>query len=769
MTFVMSVFIIVIGFYGIHELQTANRNTEVFYLMIFLSLACMIFFSFYIVRNINNLIHNLNDNNQKMADNEEKYRALIEYAGDSIIILDENLVITDANDSACRLFGYSHHELINMQSSKVLSKEDAEWQYMCKQIIETSKNLLSEKKIKRKDGSEVETEINTRLLEGKGYISIVRDISERKKTEVKLKQSEEKYRSLIEHAGDAIFLIDDNTMIVDANQSACEILGYTLQEFLTMKGEDIYDPEELKKQPIAWELLRKVKSLVRERVLLRKDGTKVEVEINAKVLEGQGYLAIIRDITERKRIESELTERKSQLDLFIEHSPASLAMFDNEMKYIAMSRRWITDYHLKDHELVGKSHYEIFPEIREDWKEFHQRCLQGAIETNEEDFFIRADGNVEWLRWEIHPWHKATGEIGGIIMFTEVITERKKAEEIIKQSESNYRQLFNLSPAPMWVVDTETEKFAQVNKACIDKYGYSEKEFTEMTIDNISVMDDAANNQMIRSKNRVYPFFKHEGRHIKKSGEIIEVETSSIPLILNGKKQTLVIAIDVTEKNLYEQKLTMAALKAQEEERYEIGGELHDNVCQILATSLIYLGMMKKPLPAESKPIFEQTHQYITQATHEIRNISHRLAPAFFDDATLEDAFKKLLMDFNAENKYETKLTFNNASRIYPLSRDLQLNLYRILQEQLRNILKHANASKVEVEVAIQNDILQMKIEDNGKGFNMESSRGGIGLANMNKRVQLFSGNFSVDSKVGNGCEILVEIPLSNMPLTAFQ
>lgn len=240
----------------------------------------------------------------------------------------------------------------------------------------------------------------------------------------------------------------------------------------------------------------------------------------------------------------------------------------------------------------------------------------------------------------------------------------------------------------------------------------------------------------------------------------MDVETSGIPVVLNGKKRLLMIAIDVTEKNLYEQKLTRASIKAQEEERYEIGGELHDNVCQLLVVSLLYLGMMKKSLTPGAEEYFSQTHQYISLASDEIRNLSHRLAPAFFDDATLEDAFIQLLKNFNIEEKFEISLDFDQAAKSYPISRELQLNLYRILQEQLRNIFKHANATSIAVNVSLNNDTLVMKVADNGKGFDPETKKGGIGLANMNRRVQLFSGNFIIHSAVGQGCKVLVEIPL---------
>lgn len=124
---------------------------------------------------------------------------------------------------------------------------------------------------------------------------------------------------------------------------------------------------------------------------------------------------------------------ETRLRLLVEHAPAAIAMFDSGMRYLAVSNRWLSDYRLVREEIIGRTHYEIFPEIPERWKDIHRRCLAGAVDRCEEDPFHRPDGTTDWVRWEIHPWEQEDGTIGGIILFSEVITERKLAQERIRR------------------------------------------------------------------------------------------------------------------------------------------------------------------------------------------------------------------------------------------------------------------------------------------------------------------------------------------------
>ena len=135
------------------------------------------------------------------------------------------------------------------------------------------------------------------------------------------------------------------------------------------------------------------------------------------------------------------------LRLLIKYAPACIAMFDRNMNYVALSQRWVETYQLESVEAVlGRSHYEVFPQICDRWKQAHQRGLAGEIQQCEEDSFTLPDGSVQWLRWEIRPWYTENGDLGGIVIFVEDISDRKRTEQAQRQSEERYRALIELSP-----------------------------------------------------------------------------------------------------------------------------------------------------------------------------------------------------------------------------------------------------------------------------------------------------------------------------------
>jgi PAS domain S-box-containing protein len=169
--------------------------------------------------------------------------------------------------------------------------------------------------------------------------------------------------------------------------------------------------------------------------------------------------AVARRQADLSRIKAELALRESEerLRLFIQHAPAALAMFDREMRYLAASRRWMADYHLGDRDIIGCSHYEIFPEITEKLRDVHRRGLLGEVVSANEGKFERQDGSVQYLAWEVRPWHTIGNTVGGIIIFSEDITQRKKAEKALQKSMERLHHAIDASSDGLFDWDMERD------------------------------------------------------------------------------------------------------------------------------------------------------------------------------------------------------------------------------------------------------------------------------------------------------------------------
>ena len=216
---------------------------------------------------------------------------------------------------------------------------------------------------------------------------------------------------------------------------------------------------------------------------------------------------------------------------------------------------------------------------------------------------------------------------------------------------------------------------------------------------------------------------------------------------------------DITERRKLDQAITKTIIITQEQERNQIGAELHDNINQLLAGSLLHLRMLLDNDFANKKDYVENAIEHITSAIEEIRHLSHRLAPTTVQINSLKESFEMLFKNINPNKKLVIDFQCDDMDNI-DVDGDIQLNLYRILQEQMSNILKYSKASHLTVILKYINNKIRMTVRDNGIGFNTENHTEGIGLNNIRKRVELFWGSFKLNTAEGKGCEIIVELPI---------
>jgi PAS domain S-box-containing protein len=265
-------------------------------------------------------------------------------------------------------------------------------------------------------------------------------------------------------APDATLVVDTTGKIVFTNDLACSLFGYTPDEFIDMPVEHLL-PKGVRRDDAYYRSRfltaphRTYAGTATKLRAMHKNGREFPVELSLGPMgKGPDLLVIctVRDISDRVKVEEQLRKAVQELQqrahssdadarranehfkLFLKYAPAAIALLDKYMRYLIVSDRWLQDYGLADRDIHGMSHYDVFPEIPERWKEGHRRCLAGEVLQCDEDYFERADGHVDWLRWESHPWRTSDGKIGGMLLFSEVITPRKRAEAALLKS---YQQL----------------------------------------------------------------------------------------------------------------------------------------------------------------------------------------------------------------------------------------------------------------------------------------------------------------------------------------
>ncbi|MGQ7946618.1 PAS domain S-box protein [Flavobacterium sp. WC2509] len=666
-----------------HIYHKTHRNPYIF-LIILLSFSSLL--GLYIIKNIRLLIKNLQVNNDQITQSENKFLEFIKYAGDSVFLIAPTYQIIEVNDSACNLLNYSKEELQNMKIYELMTEADQQSFPAESKKVDKKGGLLHERIFVKKDGSLVDTEVNVRAVEGAGYITVIRDITQRKEAETKIKEreahltalfeniegsialydtnkkivlfnshfahnyklltnhnpkpgdgahdflseekkkepskwmdsalngnkevfekdylsndklvsfrtsftpvinegkvtgitsfsldltkikeaelkvleSEEKFRLAFMNSQDAFSISSfENGKIIDVNESFCNIYDYTKEEIIGKTSIELnlyFDKNDRTKFYEAVKANDFVKD--HEIVMRKKNGEVVIVSISANILmlnNEKIMLSIARDITAQKRTENELIESKEQMAMFIEYSPASLAMFDMDMRYIATSRRWLTDYKLTDQDIIGKTLYEISPWISPAWKDIHQRSLNGSIERKDEDLYIKNDGTIIWLKWEIRPWHKVSGEIGGIIITTEAITEQK-------ESELKFKNLVEKSLVGVYIV--QNGEFVYVNPKFASELGYTQEEILNLNDFREIVDSEYIPPKLVEWRKKIdagiIDDFHIELKYKRKDGTSIWAEIYCGEIIYKGAKAILGSFQNINERKKFEeQQLLMSSI-----------------------------------------------------------------------------------------------------------------------------------------------------------------------------------------------------------------
>ncbi|MBU4033277.1 MAG: PAS domain S-box protein [Proteobacteria bacterium] len=375
-----------------------------------------------------------------------------------------------------------------------------------------------------------------------------------------LQESEQYNRLLFELSPMGLALCRMDGALVDINPAYARIIGRSVEETLQLSYWDITPS---KYADLEKEQLKSIEKTGRygpyKKEYIHREGYFVPVRLQGLLIEKDGQKFIwssVEDISASKEAEKSLQRNEQMLRLFVEHSPAAIAMFDRDMKYIVASIRFRTDYNLGDKDIVGRSHYEVFPEISERWKEIHNRCLAGAVEKSDEDPFSRADGSMDWVRWEVRPWYEPEGGIGGVILFSEVITERKQAEAALRLSEEKFAKSFRNSPDAIALTSLPDGEFVEVNESFLQISGYSLDEIIGRTTVDLHLWANSADREryleLMQKTGRVSGM---EAGFQKKSGEVMSGLVSGEFIEVQNSTYILTVILDITERKTMEVEL----------------------------------------------------------------------------------------------------------------------------------------------------------------------------------------------------------------------
>jgi diguanylate cyclase (GGDEF)-like protein/PAS domain S-box-containing protein len=318
----------------------------------------------------------------------------------------------------------------------------------------------------------------------KFFRGTAQDITERKQAETALRESEESLREAQRIAGLGGYLLDIDAGMWTSSDVMDEIFGIDKEFERTVDGWAALIHPDDRASMLAYfkdEVLSQRGPFDREyRIVRQTDGAvrwvhglgRLELDAEGRPVKMPGT---IQDITEARQAQETLRESRHLLQLFIEHAPVALAMFDREMRYLSVSRRWLEDYGLVGRDVIGQSHYEVFPDVPEQWVNAHQCGLAGETLHADDDRFERADGRVQWVRWEIIPWRTGDGSVGGIVLFAEDVTERKRAEKELFESRELLEIFIKHAPVALAMFDREM-RYLSVSRRWLEDYHLVESE-----------------------------------------------------------------------------------------------------------------------------------------------------------------------------------------------------------------------------------------------------------------------------------------------------
>jgi len=730
---------------------------------------------------------NFSKNMSALQDSENRYRTLFTQSPDAIFLIDPKTTLPiEFNQLAPELVGYPAKEYAKLRISDYEIMNAGEIKARIENVLQKGHDKFESKMI-TKNGEIRDVIISISVIEISGqqiFQSIVRDITKRKKAEEALKSSEEKFRLFFENNPDYCYVVSPKGVLMNVNKAAIQCLGYERDELVGKPLATIYATETHSKMSQLFKKWLKTGKLYNEEItIITKTGERRSVLLYAEMIrddEGRPKhsLSIQRDITEQKQAEITLRENKESYKELADSITDIFFAMDQDLNYTYWNKASETLTGIRAEEALGKSLLEVFPDTP--WVRKTDKVYRKVLSTRQsQTFLIEVDLGGEHYTLEISVYPSKTG----ISVFVKDISERRLFEEALRESDERNRSIV-AAMAEGVVLQNKKGEIITCNKAAEDILGLTHEKLTSKTS-----MDQKW--QAIHEDGSPFPGETHPAmvtlktgkplRNViiglpKPDGKITWISINSQPLMKPDEIEPYSVVTSFTDvserlntekefKKTSEQlrNLSTHLQNIREEERTHIAREIHDDLGQALTAIKMDLSWLQNKLQTKEEKLTKKiisTKELTDSIIQTVQRISTELRPGLLDDLGLVPAIEWQTEEFKKRTGISYNL--NLAAQDFVMDKNLSTIIFRIFQESLTNVLRHANATDVYINFKKQKNNIILSIRDNGVGITEEqiSDPTSLGLLGIRERLIPFNGLFNITGEKNKGTTVTVTIPI---------